>query len=454
MTKIVAHRAACLAAVLAAGVGAPVGAAEGGMAERQDADAKFQATYVWQRHGAFAAAYSGPNSLGPEREPRSYTLTATAFVGLRPWQGGELYFNPELTSSESLSDLHGLGGLTNGENQKGGGPNPTIYAARLFLRQTWNLGGGSEAVESAQNQLAGRVDKNRMVLTAGKMSIIDIFDINTYSHDPRTMFLNWTMMAHGAFDYAADTRGYTWGAAAEWYQDDWVLRAGRFMQPRESNGPTLDWSIGAHHGDEVEVEHDHEIGGQPGKARLLAFRNHARMGGFQDALDAWRANGGAGAPTVADVRKEQSKTGYGISFEQAVNSDVGAFLRASRNDGETEAYAFTEVERSLSGGVSIKGGSWGRPADVVGVGAARNGLSDAHRRYLAAGGLGAFIGDGPPPPGTGYRYAAEEIAEGYYDAQVVKGLWVTVDCQRARHPAYNADRGPVNFAGLRLHFEY
>lgn len=444
--------AAALAMLAAAALASPLSLAAD--APAQDADAKFQSTYVWQRHGAFPAAWSGPNSLGPEREPRSYTLTATAFLGLRPWAGGELYFNPETSASQSLSDLHGLGGLTNGENQKGGGPNPTVYYARLFLRQTWGMGGGSEAVESAQNQLAGSVDKNRVVLTAGKMSVIDIFDINAYSHDPRTMFLNWTMMAHGAFDYAADTRGYTWGAVGEYYANDWVLRLGRFMQPKESNGPRLDWSLFAHYGDVAEVEHGHELCGQPGKLRLLAFRNHARMGSFQDALSAWRAGGSVGVPTVADVRKESDKRGWGVSLEQALGADLGAFLRASRNDGATETYAFTEVERSVSGGLSLKGSAWGRGDDVVGLGAVQNGLSAAHRDYLAAGGLGPFIGDGTPPAGMGYRYAAEQIVETYYDAAAGKGVRIAFDLQRARHPGYNADRGPVNIAGARLHFEY
>lgn len=425
-----------------------------GGASASPLDAHFQSTYVWQRKPAFPALYTGPNSLTTEREPRSYTLTATAFIGGRPWQGGEIWFNPEMTSSQSLSDLHGLGGLTNGENQKGGGPNPTIYNARLFLRHTWGMGGGTEEVEAAPNQSAGTVDKNRVVLTVGKISVIDIFDNNAYSHDPRTQFLNWTLMANGAYDYAADTRGYTWGAALEWYRDDWAFRIGRFAQPRDSNGPVLDGRIFGHYGDQVEVEHGHEIGGQPGKIRVLAFRNYARMGSFADALDAWRAGGQAGVPSVADVRKDQAKVGAGINLEQALNPDVGVFMRASRNDGGTETYAFTEVERSLSAGVSIKGTAWARPEDVFGLGAVRNGLGPSHREYLAAGGLGAFIGDGTPPAGVAFRYADERIVEGYYNARLAKSLWASIDWQRAWNPAYNADRGPATFIGARLHFEY
>jgi hypothetical protein len=413
----------------------------------------YQTTYIWQRHPTFAAAYSGPNSLRAEREPRSFTLTGTAYFGVRAWPGGEIYFNPEVTSSESLSDLHGLGGLTNGEDQKGGGKDPRFYRARLFARQTWNLGGGTDDIESAPNQLAGTVDRNRLVLTVGTLSLIDIFDNNAYSHDPRTQFLNWTMMAAGAFDFAADTRGYTSGFALEYYRDGWALRFGRFMQAKESNGQQMDVHLFRHYGDQIEVEHDHELGGQPGKLRLLAFRNHVRMGGFQDALDAWRANGQVGVPSVADVRKERSKTGWAINLEQAANDAVGLFARLSANDGKSETYAFTEAERSLSAGISLKGNAWRRAEDVVGFGLVRDGLADAHRQYLANGGLGAFIGDGVPPPGMSYRYAAEQACEAYYNLALGRGVALALDVQRIRNPGYNAARGPANFLGLRLHAE-
>ncbi len=432
---------------------APQDTAAEGVVEPQNAEAKFQSTYVWQRHPAFPAAYSGPNSFGPEAERRSYTLTATAFLGARVWAGGEVHFNPEMIASQSLSNLHGLGALTNGENQKGGGPEPTFYRARLFLRETWNLGGGRETVESAPNQLAGAVDKHRIVLTVGNVSLIDLFDNNAYSHEPRSQFLNWTIMTHGAFDYAADSRGYTVGAAVEYYRGAWALRAGRFEQPKESNGLPLDSRIFAHYGDQVEIEHDHEIVGQPGRIRLLAFHNRARMGGFQDALDAWRAGGRVGVPSVAAVRRDRDKYGWGINLEQSATADAGLVLRGSANDGRSETYAFTEVERSLSGGVAVKGSRWSRPDDTVGLAFAVNGLSAAHRDYLAHGGLGAFIGDGVPPPGTNFHYARESVFETYYNVSLAKGTQVSIDLQRAGHPAYNADRGPVNVLGARIHIE-
>lgn len=410
--------------------------------------AKFQTTYIWQRKPSFPAAYSGANSLAPELEKRSYTLSATAFLGTRTWQGGELYFNPEVIMSQSLSNLTGLGGLTNGENQKGGGPNPTFYTARLFVRHTWGFGGDKDKIESAPNQLAGEADKRRLVLTAGKLSLIDIFDNNSFSHDPRTQFLNWSLMTHGAFDYAADQRGYSVGAALEYYHDDWIFRAGRFEQPIQSNGLPLDSRIFTHHGDQVEIEHAHEISGQPGKLRLLAFRNMARMGSFQDALDFWNAHGRVGVPDVGNVRKDQSKVGFGVNIEQSIAHGTGIFVRASRNDGGEETYAFTEIERSLSGGILAKGSSWSRPDDAIGIAYAQNSLSPVHRQYLANGGLGFFIGDG------NINYRPEAIIELFYNLGLAKNTWASLDYQHIDNPAYNADRGPVRFIGARIHLEY
>lgn len=328
--------------------------------ETEDWNAKFQATYVWQDKQSFSAAYSGPNSLTTDKE-RSYSFTATAALGFRPWAGGEFYFNPEAAQGVPLSNLTGLGGFTNGESAPTAGPTLKLYRARLFMRQTWGMGGEQEAVESGANQLAGMVDKRRWVLTAGNLSVLDVFDGNAYSHDPRTQFLNWSLMTHGAYDYAADARGYSWGVALEWYHDDWVVRAGRFIQPKEPNQQTLDPHIFQHYGDQIEVEHAHVIGDQPGKMRVLAFRNRARMSRFQDALDLAASTGGT--PDINAVRTgEQVKYGFGLNLEQALSSDVGLFARASWADGGTETYAFTEIDRSVSGGVLVKGTSWGARA--------------------------------------------------------------------------------------------
>lgn len=353
---------------------------------------KFQSTYVWQEKGPFAASYSGANSLSADKE-RSYSFTATVALGFRPWAGGEFYVDPEAAQGIPLSNLAGLGGFTNGEMARSSGPTLKIYRARAFLRQTWGDGGEQEAVESAANQLAGMVDKRRWVLTAGNLSVIDIFDANLYNHDPRTQFLNWSVMTHGAFDYAGDARGYSWGLALERYVDDWVIRAGRFVEPKEPNQQILDDRLFKHYGDQIELEHAHELGGQPGKVRLLAFRNRTKMSRYQDALDLAAKTGDA--PDINAVRTgDQVKYGLGLNLEQTITPDIGLFARGSWADGATETYAFTEIDRSISAGTLIKGARWGRSQDSVGLAFARNGLSQAHRTYLAQGGYGFFIGDG------------------------------------------------------------
>jgi len=409
-------------------------------------NAKAQTTYMWQAKAPFSAAYSGANSLSPERE-KSYSFTATAAFGFRPWAGGELYVNPEVAQGVPLSNLTGLGGFSNGEMARTSGPNPTVYRARLFLRQTWGYGGGSEALGSDMNQLAGSVDKRRLVLTAGNLSVLDIFDKNTYNHDARTQFMNWALMTHGAYDYAADSRGYSWGAALEYFHDDWAIRAGRFAQPKQPNQKSLDENILQHYGDQIELEHAHSLNDQPGKVRFLYFRNRTLMSRYRDALDLGAQTGSI--PDINAVRSgEQIKQGIGLNLEQAINGELGVFARASWADGQTETYAFTEIDRSLSFGALAKGGAWGRSDDSFGLAYARNALSAERRAYLAAGGISFFIGDGK------LNYRDESILEVFYSLGLLKGTWLSFDAQRIGNPAYNADRGPARFAGVRLHAEF
>lgn len=405
----------------------------------------FQSTYIWQDKRPFNSLYSGENSLLPQRET-GYSLTATLFMGVRLWSGAEVYFNPEMIQSQEISGLKGLGGLTNGENQKSGGTEAQVYRARLFLRQTWGLGGDVTPVQDGPNQLAGSVQARRLVLTVGNFAVMDVLDANTYSHDARTSFVNWAFLTHGAYDYAADARGYSWGAALEYFHDAWAFRFGRFAQPRESNGLELDNKVQSHFGDQVEVEHAHTIAGKPGKLRVLAFRNVARMGSFQDALTYSRASGGV--PEVGNVRRNQTKSGFGIALEQSLTGDFGFFARGSWNDGKTETYAFTEIERSLSAGGSLKGSLWHRPDDTFGMAFAWNALSRAHRSYLEAGGLGAFIGDGR------LSYAPEQITEAFYNFKGSQSIWLSAHAQALRNPAYNSDRGPVKVFGVRMHLEF
>ena len=408
-----------------------------------------QSTYNWQQHDRLRSPYASPNSLQPGRE-RMYTFSATLMGGLRVWDGGELYANAELVQGVPFSGaLVGLGTFTNGEITRAAGSHPSAYRQRLFLRQTWNLGGGREAVEPDLNQLAGTVDRDRFVLTAGNFATLDVFDGNRYAKDPRTQFMNWANWTYAAYDYAADARGFGWGAAGEWYQGDWVLRFGRMTGPVRPNEQATDLALARHHGDQLELEHAHVLAGQPGKLRLLAWRNRAVLARFDDAQRWLQAHPGTDPKTIFAVRgAERSKFGLGLSLEQAVSDQLGGFLRLMRADGRTETQAFTEVDRSLSGGLLLKGGGWGRGGDSVGLALARNGLSPQRRDFLAAGGLSYFIGDGA------LRYRSEAVLETFYSLALGHGAWITLDWQRIAHPAYNADRGPLNVAALRLHAEH
>ncbi len=414
----------------------------------EDWQAKGQATYVWQKHPGFPADYSGDKSLSAKHE-RGYTFTTTAFLGVRPWQGGELYLNVEAGQGDPLSGLNGLGGFSNGEATRVSGSSPRAYRQRLFLRQTWGLSQETEYQESEANQMAGYVAKDRFVLTVGNFSALDIFDDNAYAKDPRTQFLNWSNMAHTAYDYAADARGFGWGFAGEWYQGDWVLRFGRMTGPKEPNGSTVDFRIMKHYGDQVEIEHAHKLWEQPGKVRLLAFRNRANLASYNEASAWLDAHPGGDPQAITYLRNgEKIKYGLGINIEQAITADLGVFLRAMHADGRTETYAFTEADDSFATGLALKGTAWGRADDTFGLAWMRNGLSNDRRNYLAKGGISFFIGDG------GLNYRPENIVETYYSARLLKGLWLTGDYQRIANPAYNADRGPAHIGSIRVHAEF
>jgi len=407
-------------------------------------NAHVQSTYVWQKKSSFNAPYTGPQSLRPDAE-HGYTLSVTGFFGARLWHGAELYLNPEGVQGAPLSELHGLSSINNGEIQKNGGPDMRFYWARAFIRQTFGLGGEQIHVDDDQNQLAGNYDKRRLVVTVGKLTQTDLFEKSTYANDPRTQFLNWAMITHGAWDYAADARAYSVGLATELYWDDWAFRAGRYMEPQVANGNYLDYNLTRHHGDTFEIEHDHVLGGHPGVVRIMAFRNLANAGSYRDAINAALASGGT--PDVTSVRTDAAKHGYGISVEQALSDDLGVFFRASKADDKVEEYAFTEIDNTVSAGLSLKGSQWQRQDDTVGFAFASSGLNQDHRDYLAAGGLGGFLGDGKLT-----RYGRERVVEVYYNAQVLKGVNFTLDFQQIANPGFNADRhGPVYIFGSRVH---
>ena len=413
----------------------------------EDWNVGFQLTCVWQARPVIRSPYEGAHSLQGARE-KSYSFTATAALRVRLGANTEVYVNPEVAQGVPLSGLTGLAGFTNGEMARTSGASPTVYRARLFARHVIGLSDETEDMAPAMNQLGSKYATRRITLTAGNLSVLDIFDANVFSHDPRSQFLNWTVMTHGAYDFAADARGYSWGVAAEYQGDGWALRAGRFVQPREPNQLALDSRIGRHFGDQIEVERRYELDkDRPGVVRVLAYRNRTVMARYDDALALAAATGST--PSLDAVRTgEQSKVGVGVNVEQTFSRDLGGFLRAMWADGKTETYAFTEADRSFSFGGSAKGTLWGRPSDTLGVAFAGNTLSTPHRRVLEGGGLTFFLGDGK------LNYAAEQIFETFYAFAPMTGLTVSLDYQRIRNPGYNADRGPASFFGMRLHLEH
>lgn len=405
-----------------------------------------QATYVLQYKNRFNSPYEGTKSmLSTGDQGKSYTLTMTPFMGARLWEGAAVFYNPEAVESMAFSNLSGLGGFTNGEMQRGSNVPMKFYNARYFIQQTFSFGGGQAYVESGPNQLAGYVDTRRLRITYGGFSALDYFDNNKYSHDPRTQFLNWSFMTMGAWDFPANARGYTYGVVAEYFDEGWAVRLGRLAMPKEPNSLRLDWGLNQQYGDQIEFEHEHTIGGQPGALRFLLFQNRGWMASYSTAMSL------APADTPPDIltsrNSYQNKRGYGINLEQAITDKVGLFARWSWNDGQTETQAFTDIDRSLSGGVVVNGAHWGRPNDTWGVAGALNGIAGSQIAYLSNGGSTMFIGDGK------LNYRKEQILETYYSFNVCKGAYLSADYQYIANPAYNADRGPVSFFGLRAHIE-
>ena len=404
----------------------------------------WQATNVTQGHPAFTSPYSGANSLYSGSN-NNETSDVTLFAGLRLPDGGELWANPEIDQGFGLSNTLGMAGYPSGEAYKVGANTPYFRLPRLFYRKTIDLGGTEQRIEAGANQFGRRLSENNLTVTIGKFSVVDVFDTNTYSHDPRSDFMNWSIVESGAFDYAADAWGYTYGASAEWTQSWWTLRGGLFDLSTVPNTTKLDPKFSQYEA-VVEAEERHQWLGHPGKLKWLAFVNDGRMGSYANAVQLASQTGGT--PQTALVRQRASQTGIALNFEQEVVTDLGAFSRASKNSGRNEAFDFTEINESLAIGLSLKGARWGRMDDTVGLAAVENRLSSPAQRYFAAGGMGILIGDGR------LNYAPEQIMETYYSVQASSHWFLTFDYQHVIDPAYNHDRGPVDIFGIRLHCAY
>ena len=401
-----------------------------------------QTTFIGQGYPSFRALYTGPNSLTPAPQAQQ-TWSNSLYLNARLWQGGEVYYNPELLQGFGLNDTVGVAGFPNGEAQKSNFPYPHYNTSRLFLRQTFGFGGEQEELASGSLQLANKVDVSRLTLQAGKFSVTDLFDGNAYARDPRKDFMNWSLWSSGAFDYAADKLGLGYGVAAELNQKQWALRTGYFLMDAVSNSNSFDTKVPQRGEYIVELETRYQLFSQPGKLRTIAWVNSANAGSYRDTL-----NNPALNLDISQTRMGRIKYGYVVNLEQAVTDDIGVFGRWSWNDGRNEIMAFTDIDSSLALGTAIKGSKWGRPDDVIGIGGAINGLSRDHRDFLAAGGLGPLIGDGA------LNYRRERVLESYYALALNKAFTFTADYQLITNPAYNADRGPVHVFTGRLHGEF
>jgi len=405
-----------------------------------------QSTYTQQFQPAFRSPYVGAQSLTPSSNGRE-TFDATLFLGVRPWQGAEIWVNPEFDQGFGLSNSFGVAGYLSGEAYTLGNVDPYYRMARAFFRQTISLGGEAQKLDADLNQLGGTQTANRIVLTAGKFGVTDIFDTNKYAHDPRNDFLNWSIIDAGTFDYAADAWGVTYGAAAEWYQDRFVMRLGMFDMSNIPNSTQLSLPLLQQTQMAAELEENHTVFDQPGKLKILYWLSRANMGTYDDALAAVQGTGVA--PSVSSVRNYRSKYGIILNLEQQVTPDMGIFARLGWTQPGVQEYDFTDIDRTFSAGLSLSGNSWGRSDDTVGLAFALNQISHDGQAYLAAGGMGGIIGDGKlPSPGT------EQILEMYYSAAITSYAKLTADYQFVNNPAYNQQRGPVSAFAARVHLQF
>ena len=404
-----------------------------------------QTTVVEQAHDAFRSPYEGANSLSSYAIGRE-TFDATLFGGVRPWKGGELWINPEIDQGFGLSDTLGLAGFPSGEAYKVGKAEPYFRLQRLFFRQTFDLSGKLEPVDAAANQVGGPRAENYVAVTVGKFSVTDVFDQNDLAHDPRHDVLNWALLDAGTFDYAADAWGYTVGAAVEWRQGDWSFRSGAFDLSNVPNSETLDPNFGQFQLIE-EAERRFAVAGHAGSLKVTGFLTRGRMGLYADAIALGKATDSA--PSTALVRRYRSRTGVSLNLQQQLSETVAVFARAGLAGGGAEPYEFADIDRTVSGGVSLNGARWGRHDDTVALAGVVDAISDEHRRYLAAGGLGILIGDGRLP-----HYGTEDILETYYDVGLTKIVHAALDFQLVNNPAYNRDRGPVAIGALRVHAQF
>lgn len=416
--------------------------------------------------GSSSGSRDGIESLTAQRE-NSHSLVAGLNLGLRLGGQGELWVRPEAISGIPLSGASGLAAFTNSDTQKFMVVEPTFYAALIFLRYSIDLGGASERVEPDGTTFARALGHEHLILQAGKMDLLSLFDGNSWAHKGADRFLNWCFMTSCAYDFAADARGYAIGGFAEYQSSDWSLRGGRFTMPKVPNQLPLDWQLFRHYGDNVELERRFE----GGAVRLLAYHNHMRLasyGGYAGVLAPIPTAQDGNDPALPNPRVERDKYGVGLNAEYSLRKHLGLFGRVMVTSANTETNAFTEADHSAQAGLLSEGALWRRPFDSAGIALAVNAAGGERRRYLERWLPSLLIGDGQQLAGSAYystawygptasapfHYGPELVAEVYYLYGFSGDTHVTFDLQRIAHPAYNRDRGPADVFGIRVHSQF
>ena len=405
-----------------------------------------QLNVIYQGHPSFPSPYEGPNSLIARPEGRT-SYVATLYTGIRLSPTTELFVDAESAGGSGLSNALGLAGFTNLDVVRNPTLGATPYLARVFIRQIIPLTDERVPADRGPFALATELPSKRIEIRVGRFGTVDYFDQNAVASDSHLQFTNWTVDNNGAYDYAADTRGYTWGFIVEYQSPRWGIRFAELLMPTVANGISFDTDIWNARGENLEGEIRYAIAGQPGTVRLLAYLNHANMGSYREAIDAFLAGEGSRPDVTAHRHVGALKYGFGLNVEQALGPAFRVALRAGWNEGKNELFAYTEVNDTLMLAADCRGLAWGRPQDRIGLAMVSNGLSKDHRDYLALGGLGFLLGDGA------LAYGREQIVELYYTAFVGWGVWLAAGGQFIKNPGYNAARGPVWVGALRLHVE-
>ncbi len=407
-----------------------------------------QANIIYQTHGSFPAKYSGPNSFSNQSEWAVSSLE-TLYTAWAPTKRTELLFNLEETSGGGISDALGLAGFTDLDVVRNPQLGPKPYMARVLLHHVFAL--SSENIEGERGPLdiLTELPVRRVEVRLGKFSMVDFFDQNDVGSDSHYQFLNWTIDNNGAYDYAADTRGYTYGAEVEYQDRNWGVRFAESLMPEVANGIDLEWNLRKGRAENIEFElRPTLVKNRKTTVRLLSYVNHANMGVYRDAINNFLAGKTPVPEITAHPFHTTIKYGFGANVEQEITRELRLFSRFGWNEGEHESYAYTEVDQTVEVGGDLRGKAWKRKQDKLGVAFVSNAISKVHQEYLALGGRGFLLGDG------GLNYGREQIVEGYYNLHLWRGIFTGPDVQHITNPGYNRDRGPVLAPGMRVHLEF